>query len=146
MNKAWYCLVPLMGGPDVTVLAGFSKIWGSAWWSIDIVSVCGSTMCLSQLSLSEVQGSEKNRFQATRISIVAEWERGLRRNMGSSRGLASNVAQFGRDSGTPIFYTTNQVTNPCGKSHLQMSFVIFLKVSTNCDLYTLYTIVLYWYI
>ena len=30
-------------------------ILGFAWWSIDIVSVCGNTMCLSQLSLSEEQ-------------------------------------------------------------------------------------------
>ena len=28
-------------------------------------SVCGNTMCLSLLSVSEVQGSEKNLFRAT---------------------------------------------------------------------------------
>ena len=30
---------------------------------INVVSVCGNTMCLSQLLLSEVQHSEKNPFQ-----------------------------------------------------------------------------------
>ena len=30
------------------------------WWNIDIVSVCGNTMCLSQLSWSWGTGSEKN--------------------------------------------------------------------------------------
>ena len=36
------------------------KISGFPWWSIATISVCGNTMCWSQLSLTEVQGSEKN--------------------------------------------------------------------------------------
>ena len=36
------------------------KIWGFTWWSIAIVSVCGNTMCLSQLFQSWGTGSEKN--------------------------------------------------------------------------------------
>ena len=39
---------------------------------IDVVSVCGITMCLSQLSLCEVEGSEKEPYSATRISTVAK--------------------------------------------------------------------------
>ena len=41
---------------------------------IVIVFVCGKTMCLSQLSLSEVQGYEKKLFGATRISAIAKWD------------------------------------------------------------------------
>ena len=44
--------------------------------STDIVSVCGNTMCLPRLSLSEIKDSRENQYRATRLSTIAKWECG----------------------------------------------------------------------
>ena len=60
------CCYTSMRNDDVFKMLSFIldktqyKIWGFAWWNVDIVSVCGNTMCSSHLSRSWGTGSEKN--------------------------------------------------------------------------------------
>ena len=82
----------------VTVNLFVYKIWGFAWWNIDIISVCRNTICLSQLSRSwSGTGSKKNLVAqlVSQLSLSEIMVQG-RTNIGqlvSQLSLSENVIQ-----------------------------------------------------
>ena len=80
------------------------RLWGFAWWNIDIVSVCSNTVCLLQLSQSWGTGSEKNLIAqlVSRLSLSEIMVQG-RINIGQLVSQLSLCEKYGsgRTMGTP---------------------------------------------
>ena len=100
-----------------------------------IVLVCGNTMCLSQLWLSDVQGRKKNLLRATCISIVAKWDYGsgrtIIRQLVSQLSLSESMVQ-----GEPwgVFHMISIIYEVSNLTHLHIvHFLMFMKKLEDLD-------------